>query len=172
MFDLSIDNLADFFDQGGYVLYFVFIVAFILWTFLIERFIYIAFKYEKYHKSIISQINNINSTNKYKNQIKQYFFIQSCKNLNAHQSFIKICIVICPLIGLLGTVTGMIEVFDVMALSGASNVKSMASGVSMATIPTMAGMVVALSGLLFEKRISSSTKYKTQALKIELSKVK
>jgi biopolymer transport protein ExbB len=41
----------------------------------------------------------------------------------------------------------MIEVFDVMAVSGSGNARSMASGVSKATIPTMAGMVGALSGV-------------------------
>jgi len=54
-----------------------------------------------------------------------------------------------PLLGLLGTVTGMIEVFDVMALSGSSNARLMAGGVFKATIPTMAGMTAALSGLYF-----------------------
>ena len=54
---------------------------------------------------------------------------------------------IAPLGGLLGTVTGMIEVFDVMAIAGSGNARSMASGVSKATIPTMAGMVGALSGV-------------------------
>jgi len=56
-------------------------------------------------------------------------------------------VAICPLLGLMGTVTGMIEVFDVMAISGSGNARSMASGVSKATIPTMAGMVGALSGV-------------------------
>jgi biopolymer transport protein ExbB len=53
------------------------------------------------------------------------------------------------MLGLLGTVTGMIEVFDVMALAGGGNARGMAMGVSKATLPTMAGMVAALSGLLF-----------------------
>ena len=56
-------------------------------------------------------------------------------------------VALCPLLGLMGTVTGMIEVFDVMALAGSGNARSMASGVSKATIPTMAGMVGALSGV-------------------------
>jgi biopolymer transport protein ExbB len=43
----------------------------------------------------------------------------------------------------------MIEVFDVMTILGTGNPRAMASGVSKATIPTMAGMVVALSGLFF-----------------------
>jgi biopolymer transport protein ExbB len=60
---------------------------------------------------------------------------------------IKTLVSLCPLLGLLGTVTGMIQVFDVMAVEGTSNARSMAAGVSLATVPTMAGMVGALSGV-------------------------
>jgi biopolymer transport protein ExbB len=62
-------------------------------------------------------------------------------------ALIQTCVALCPLLGLLGTVTGMVEVFEVMAISGSGNPRSMASGVSKATIPTMAGMVAALSGI-------------------------
>ncbi|HAN69437.1 MAG TPA: biopolymer transporter ExbB, partial [Halieaceae bacterium] len=41
----------------------------------------------------------------------------------------------------------MIEVFNVMAVTGGGDAKSMAGGVERSTIPTMAGMVAALSGL-------------------------
>ena len=64
-------------------------------------------------------------------------------------AFIGALISICPLLGLLGTVVGMIHVFDLMAVTGTGDARAMASGVSLATIPTMAGMVVALSGLFF-----------------------
>jgi choline dehydrogenase-like flavoprotein len=56
-------------------------------------------------------------------------------------------------LGLLGTVTGMIQVFDVLALEGNNHPRAMANGISMATIPTMAGMVVALFGLFFSSRL-------------------
>ena len=46
-------------------------------------------------------------------------------------------IALLPLLGLLGTVTGMIQVFDVMASLGSGNPRAMANGVSAATIPTM-----------------------------------
>ena len=62
---------------------------------------------------------------------------------------VKTLVALCPLLGLLGTVTGMIEVFDVMAIAGSGNARAMAAGVSKATIPTMAGMVAAISGLYF-----------------------
>ena len=60
---------------------------------------------------------------------------------------IEVLVTICPLLGLIGTVTGMIEVFFVMAVSGGGDAKSMAGGVSKATLPTMAGMVGAISGI-------------------------
>jgi len=60
---------------------------------------------------------------------------------------IKAMVALCPLLGLLGTVWGMIEVFNVMAVTGGGDAKSMAEGVQKATIPTMAGMVAALSGV-------------------------
>jgi len=43
----------------------------------------------------------------------------------------------------------MIEVFDVLAVMGSGNPRAMSTGVAKATIPTMAGMTVALSGLYF-----------------------
>ena len=68
-------------------------------------------------------------------------------------AYIRVLVALCPLLGLLGTVTGMIEVFDVMAVAGSGNAKAMAGGVSKATIPTMAGMVAALSGLILSARL-------------------
>jgi len=58
------------------------------------------------------------------------------------------------LLGLLGTVTGMIGVFEVLATTGGGDARSMAAGVSQATIPTMAGMVAALSGVFGNTYVS------------------
>ena len=74
-------------------------------------------------------------------------------DLESGLPFIKVFVALCPLFGLLGTVTGMIEVFDVLSIAGSGNARAMAGGVSKATIPTMAGMVAALSGLLLSVRL-------------------
>jgi len=171
MIELYIDDLLAFFDKGGIVLYFVFVIAIFLWTLLVERYIYISFVYKKYKKTLIENLKKISSENRFKDEIKRSLVEEADFKLKAGLDFIKTLIIVCPLVGLLGTVTGMIEVFDVMAISGSNNVKSMANGVSMATIPTMAGMVVALSGILFEKRLELSIKYHKQKLELELSKV-
>ena len=60
----------------------------------------------------------------------------------------------CPMIGLLGTVYGMIEVFEVLSFLGTGNPRAMSSGVAKATIPTMASMVITLFGLYFRQDIS------------------
>lgn len=62
-------------------------------------------------------------------------------------SLIETLLQVLPLLGLLGTVWGMVRVFDVMTVFGTGNARVMASGVSQATVPTMAGLVAALSGL-------------------------
>ncbi|RXJ75871.1 hypothetical protein CRV03_11675 [Arcobacter sp. F155] len=171
MIDLYIDNFFNFFDKGGFVLYIVFAIALFLWALLIERYIYISFEYKKYAKALKQDLSQKQFNQKFKEEIKKYLIEDSNIKLKSGLSFIKTLIIVCPLVGLLGTVTGMIEVFDVMALNGTSNVKSMANGVSMATIPTMAGMVVALSGILFEKKLELSIKYHTDKLYLEISKV-
>ena len=74
--------------------------------------------------------------------------------INQGLTMIMTLVALAPLLGLLGTVTGMIEVFNIMA----GDAKSMAGGVSKATIPTMAGMVAALSGVFastYVKRVAS-----------------
>ena len=171
MIDLFIDDLFSFFQKGGIVLYFVFALAIVLWALLIERYMYISFDYKKDKKATLKELESLNIQKKFKDEVKRFLIEQSSFKLKSGLGLIKTMIMVCPLVGLLGTVTGMIEVFDVMAITGSNNVKSMANGVSMATIPTMAGMVVALSGILFEKRLELSIKYKTQKFELELSKV-
>ena len=58
----------------------------------------------------------------------------------------------------------MITVFDVMAISGSGNPRSMAAGVSRATIPTMAGMVGALSGVFLVTVLTRSVKRQIESL--------
>ena len=171
MFELYIDDLLAFFDKGGFVLYIVFIIALFLWALLIERYLYIQYEYKKQKNAVLEEVKALQIKSKFKDEVKRYFVENSNFKLKGGLDFIKTLIVVCPLVGLLGTVTGMIEVFDVMALTGSSNVKSMANGVSMATIPTMAGMMIALSGILFEKKLELSIKYHTQKLELEISKV-
>ncbi len=58
---------------------------------------------------------------------------------------------ITPLLGLLGTVIGMIEVFNVIMVNGAGNAELLAGGISKALITTAAGLTVAIPALVFHR---------------------
>ncbi len=81
---------------------------------------------------------------------------------------IQTCVALCPLFGLLGTVTGMVAVFDAMATQG-GNARSMAAGVSMATIPTMSGMIASLSGLVGSTFLKRKVDYEIELFEDHLT---
>jgi biopolymer transport protein ExbB len=69
------------------------------------------------------------------------------RSLNDYLTLIGVLAAIAPLLGLLGTVTGMIATFDVLAVFGTGNAKAMAGGISEALITTQTGLLVAIPGL-------------------------
>ena len=61
-------------------------------------------------------------------------------------STLRVLTVVAPLLGLLGTVTGMIETFQMITLFGAGDPRIMAGGISEALVTTMLGLTVAIPG--------------------------
>jgi len=94
---------------------------------------------------------------------------QSREVINNNMPVITTMVALCPLLGLLGTVTGMIEVFNVMAVTGGGDAKSMAGGVERSTIPTMAGMVAALSGLFANTYLQRIAEREQESLEDQLT---
>ena len=72
--------------------------------------------------------------------------------------FIKIISVVAPLMGLLGTVTGMIKTFQVITLYGAGDPKLMAGGISQALVTTVLGLVVAIPMVLIHTVVSGQSR--------------
>ncbi len=68
-------------------------------------------------------------------------------NLDRHLAVIGSLAKASPLLGLLGTVTGMIATFDIISVFGAGNARAMAAGISEALITTQTGLLVAIPGL-------------------------
>jgi len=63
-------------------------------------------------------------------------------------TLLEIVAVISPLLGLLGTVIGMVQVFDVISQVGAGHAQALSRGISQALISTIAGLVVAIPALI------------------------
>ena len=104
----------------------------------------------------------------YAKRIREQMISQTSVALQQNIGLIKALIAICPLLGLMGTVTGMVSVFDVMTYSGSGNARAMAAGVSKATVPTMAGMVAALSGVYFGTWLEHKAATETEELEDQL----
>lgn len=153
------ESIRDFLATGGDVLYIVMGVLFLMWVLMIERYWYLTGAFPKLRDEIIAKWNaRKDTTSWYAHRIREAWISEANDKLNARILLIKTCVALCPLVGLLGTVTGMITVFEVMAVQGTGNPRLMASGISMATIPTMAGMVAALSGMFFATRLESKVR--------------
>ena len=144
----AFSSIRDFMEQGGSVLWLIAILVFFMWGMIFERIWYLSHAHNEYVSKLAHKWN-LRSDKKswHALQIREKMMSQAKIEINRNISIIQTCIVLAPLLGLLGTVTGMIEVFQVMAFNGGGDARAMAGGVSKATLPTMAGMVAALSGL-------------------------
>ncbi len=159
------DTVSRFFEAGGDVLWVIAVALVFMWTLIIERLWYFSFSYPKQARLLIAQWDARKDTTSWKaHRIRDAWISQMNGKLQTNLLVIKTIVAICPMIGLLGTVTGMVAVFEVMALSGTGNARLMAAGITQATIPTMAGMVAALSGLFVSSRLEYSANVHAQEL--------
>ncbi len=163
------DSLQQFLMTGGEVLWVILWTSVCLWSLIAERLLYFKLTYPKQRQQWLGRWESRTDKSSQRALYIRDGIISEAKiKMEKTVTIIKILVALCPLLGLLGTVTGMIHVFDVMAVTGTGNARAMASGVSQATIPTMAGMVVAIAGLYFskliEQRVSEETHHLTDLL--------
>ena len=147
---IAFDAIRDFLNAGGMVLRIIMVVTFFMWALIVERLIY----WGTAHAGVAKRAQrawNARSDHKswYAHAIRERLISDAMQEASRFNNVIRALVAVTPLLGLLGTVTGMVQVFDVMAVTGSSNARLMAAGISKATIPTMAGLVASLSGLIF-----------------------
>lgn len=147
---IAFDALRDFLGAGGNVLVIIMVTTFFMWALIIERLMY----WSSAHASVAKRAQRAWSARNdhkswYAHAIRERLISETVQEASRFNNVIRALVAVTPLLGLLGTVTGMVEVFDVMAVTGSSNARLMAAGISKATIPTMAGLVASLSGLIF-----------------------
>jgi len=164
------DAIASFFHSGGVVLQILFVLAIVFWALVFEKGLYHRFIF----KAKADQLGDfwqqrVQNDSWAQEQLKRAQISELSIALNKNMAIIQVIVVLFPLLGLLGTITGMITVFDAMHTFG-TNAKAMASGISMATIPTMAGMVLAVFGMFALNRMQSVVKKEVQHLRERLLK--
>lgn len=156
-------------EAGGDVLWLIAAATFGMWCLIFERFVYIYTEQRRVVAIALTKWNSRSerqSWNAKKVRLKQISEVN--ERLSSNMTLIKTFISLLPLLGLLGTVTGMVQVFEAMTFSG-GNARSMAAGVSAATIPTMSGMVATLSGVFANTWLVSKVAEQSQYMEDSLT---
>ena len=169
---LPFTSLLDFFDRGGPVIIVLFVLAIVMTTLLIERLFFFISELKDLSDISVQEVSaykDVNSwvLNKIKSKNISVINVAANRNLLLIQGLIALC----PLLGLLGTVTGMIEVFDIMAITGTGNARAMASGIAKATLPTMAGLFISIVGLFLLTAIKSTIDKATLDIKYGIEQI-
>ncbi|MGK7296531.1 MAG: MotA/TolQ/ExbB proton channel family protein [Candidatus Wenzhouxiangella sp. M2_3B_020] len=160
-----LESIRGFIELGGNVLWAIMVVLLLMWTLIIERYWYLLRIFPKERRAAIEEWEaRSDHRSWHAHRVKEELVSGVNQHLQRNVSMIQTLVAICPLLGLLGTVTGMVAVFDVMAFFGTGNARAMAAGVSKATIPTMAGMVSALSGVYFASYLDRKASIETEKL--------
>lgn len=158
-------SLADFFEAGGPVLAMIFFAALVLWTLILERWWYFARIFPAQQQALRQDWEARRERGSWHaRRIRTQMISQAHIAMGSTLPMMKMVIPLCPLLGLLGTVAGMLEVFDVMAYKGRADAQTMASGISHAMVCTMAGLAVSLSGLYPVQRFEARLRRETELL--------
>lgn len=142
------DIMRIFFAKGGPVLLGIFFVSLLMWILIIERYWFLYRIYPTKLEHITRQWQRrYEHDSWFAYKIREGLLIDLSIELKRNLIPIKTLTVILPLLGLLGTVTGMIAIFDVLNVFGTSNARGMAEGISQALLPTTAGLVTSIIGI-------------------------
>lgn len=165
-----VGTIRDFIDQGGPVLWVLFAACMMLWALILERLWFVRITWPTRAGQRVTQWQGRADRSSWRaRKIREAMVSEVSLELHALLPFIQVLVALCPLLGLLGTVLGMISVFDVIAVSGNDDAQAMARGVYRATIPTMAGLIVALTGIYFTVRLRRVAASETSRLQDRLT---
>ncbi len=161
--------IVQFMEQGGNVLFLIAALTFLMWTLIFERLWYFNSEHKRVIRTATDEWENRPERRSWSaHQIRDRMISETSDKVTGTLPLIQTCVTLCPLLGLLGTVTGMINVFDAMATQG-GNARSMAAGVSMATIPTMSGMIASLSGLMGSTLVKRKVDFEVEVFEQHLT---
>jgi biopolymer transport protein ExbB len=135
-------------NDGGPWVVWIFASGVLLWALIVERYWYFAMVLPKLAARLQAEwLARTDRTSWCARQIRTAMISRLNGAMTTGFPVMQVLVPMAPLLGLIGTVTGMLEVFDSMALRGNADARSMASGVSAAMICTMTGLAVSITGL-------------------------
>ena len=152
-------------DEGGPFVVGIFLCGFVMWTLVIERAWYFALVLPRQARdAALAWQARAEHRSWCARQIRRAMISRVNTAMNANLVLLRVLVPLSPLLGLVGTVSGMLEVFASMALKGSADARAMASGVSMAMICTLTGLMVSITGLYPVYYFSSRVRRETEVL--------
>ncbi len=142
-------KLYEYIQQGGPIMYLLLVVNIVGWSIMLAKFYFInieiktsATTSDDLTKDLLKQKDSLDTSSliELAKQVCTSHILGVEKGLNT----VKIIATISPLLGLLGTVIGVLSAFHVMSQTGLSDPSNFAKGISMALITTVGGMIVAI----------------------------
>lgn len=171
MFSDAIEAVQAYIELGGFVIYLIAALAFLMWTLILERLFY--YYGGGLNRDVAAAIDAWEARQErvswHAHKVREKLISEVAERVNAYLPMIKTTVALAPLFGLLGTVTGMINVFEIMAITGGGDARQMATGVFTATVPTLSGMVVAIAGVFGDNFVSRKANIETALLEDHLT---
>jgi len=142
------EALGALLHNGGAFVGWIFLACVLMWMLIFERWWFFKRKLPVLAQSYLQQWQTRRERDSWAaHQVRKGLISRLNVEMSANMPLLKVLIPLCPLLGLIGTVAGMLEVFDSMALLGSADARTMASGVSKAMNCTMTGLAVSVTGM-------------------------
>jgi biopolymer transport protein ExbB len=152
-------------NEGGPFVYFIFFNGALLWMLIAERFWFFRSRLpqmaDELHARWVARPEHNSWASR---QIRRSMISNLNGAMTAGLPILNMLVPLAPLLGLIGTVSGMLEVFDSMSLRGSADARTMASGVSHAMVCTMTGLAVSITGLYPQYYFRNRAKRQTELL--------
>jgi biopolymer transport protein ExbB len=165
----------DFLNKGGWVAWVLAMTSLVLWYALGYRFLFL--RSSQLHKdpervlqsAVVGEDVLSESLRRIQEQmaaapqdivtVLQFEWVSFCQKISEHRVVVNAIVIVAPLLGLLGTVIGMIETFDSLKDAALfTQGGGIAGGISQALITTQMGLVVAIPGLLVGRKLDQQEK--------------
>ena len=156
--------MFDFLVQGSGILLVIFASSLVMWFLIVDRYWYIFSTANRIGKHIAQQWQLVlpHKTAWECFVIRRYYISKFKHAAVANIPMIKVLVTINMLLGLLGTIVGMIAVFENLVLSEITGIRGLVDGVSQTIIPAIAGLLASLSGIFFVMQIQKKARQLTQ----------
>ena len=138
-------DLLTYIDRGGIIVYILIFLNIIGFSIMFWKLVVIAL-FKNKRENLVSEIITFAKENsqEFKKDSIENFINRKIRKLEFGLNTVKIIASIAPLLGLLGTVIGVLDSFDSITKSGLGDPSIFSSGISVALITTIAGLIVAI----------------------------